>query len=326
MFLSFDSCVLTCEKPSFLQYDQIVKGSLKAFRLNTGTLEKTYYTEDKDFSVDYEKGLVYLIDDSAISDFKSSVFYGLNPFDQDTVKSYGNDKFIVYFTYATNAQKSIERVAENISLKNGNLHKISEFLKDFKGEKLRLTVFGDSISTGCEAFPVQEAYFSLFKQEIENAYGIKVELKNASVGGDDTNLAKARFLKDVMPYKSDLTIIAFGMNDQNKFGDVIPVTPEIYQKNLRYFAEELKNRGDNLILVSPCECHKNWIHRSGKTSEYVQALQKLSNEYGAAFANVNLLWNYVLLRKTDDDLLRNGINHPNNYGHYLYYTLLKTLL
>lgn len=326
MILSFDSCVLTCDKPSFLQYDRIIKGSLKAFRLNTETLEKTYYTEDKDFSVDYIKGLVYLSDNSAIPDFKNSVFYGIVPFDQDTVTSYGNDKYVVYFTYATDALKSIESVAENISLKNGNFHKISEFLRDFKGEKLLLTVFGDSISTGCEAFPVQETYFSLFKQEIENAYGIKVELKNASVGGDDTNLAKARFLKDVMPYKSDLTIIAFGMNDQNKFGDVIPVTPEIYEKNLRYFAEELKNRGDNLIFVSPCECHKNWIHRSGKTSEYVQVLHKLSLEYGAAFANVNALWNYVLSRKSDDDLLRNGINHPNNYGHYLYYALLKTLL
>lgn len=326
MFLSFDSCILTCDNPSRLQYDKIIKGSLKAFRLNTETLEKTYYTEDKDFFVDYEKGLVHLGKNSLIPDFKSSVFYGINPFDHDTVPSYGNDKYIVYFTYATSAQKSIESIAENISLKNGNLHKISEFLKDFKGEKLNLTVFGDSISTGCEAFPVQATYFSLFKQEIENVYGIKVELKNASVGGDDTNLAKARFLKDVMPYKSDLTVIAFGMNDQNKFGDVIPVTPEIYEKNLHYFAEELKNRGDNLIFVSPCECHKNWIHRSGKTSEYVQTMQKISKEYGAAFANVNALWNYVLSRKTDDDLLRNGINHPNNYGHYLYYSILKTLL
>lgn len=321
-----DSCVLTYGKPSRLQYEKIIKGSLEAFRLDTETLERTFYAEGKDFLVDYEKGLVYLCEKSAIMDFRTSVFYGVNPFDHETVKEFGNDAYTVYFIYAAETQKSIGSVSENISFCNGNLHALSGFLKEFKGDKLRLAVFGDSISTGCEAFPYEAAYFSLFKQKIENICGKETELKNMSVGGDDTAAAKKRFLKDVMPYKSDLTIIAFGMNDQNKFGDVVPVTPEIYENNLRFFAEELIKRGDKILFVSPCECHKNWIHRSGRIKEYVEVLKKLSLEYGAAFADVNALWNYALLRKSDDDLLRNGINHPNNYGHYLYYTLLKTLL
>ncbi|MCI5837821.1 MAG: SGNH/GDSL hydrolase family protein [Christensenellaceae bacterium] len=326
MFVTTDSCVLTAKRPSRLQYAKIKEGSLKAFRLNTETLEFVYYTENKDFTVDYENGEVCLTENSAIPDFRGSVFYGVNPFDQDVVKSYGNDPYVVYFSYITEDEKPLIDVARYISLKNGNLHALSEYLKNFKKEELKLTVFGDSISTGCEAFPYGETYFSFFKKSVENSYGIKVVMRNASVGGDDTNLARARFEKDVMPFESDLTIVAFGMNDQNRFGDVLPVTPDIYEENVEYFAETLVKRGDKLLFVSPCECHKNWIHRSGRTGEYVEKLKEISIRYGSSFADVNALWNYALKRKSDDDLLRNGINHPNNYGHSIYNVMLETLL
>lgn len=326
MFLTADSCVLTAEKPSRLQYERITEGSLKAYRLNTETLERTYFTENKDFSVDYKKGEVYLASGSTIPDFKNSAFYGVNPFNHGEVKSYGNDPYTIYFTYSAEGAKTLDEVAYGISLENGNLHALSDYVKNLGKTELKLTIFGDSISTGCEAFPYEEAYFSLLKKSIENSFGIKVSMRNASVGGDDTNLAKARFDRDILAFESDLTLIAFGMNDQNRFGEVVPVTPDIYENNLDFMAKKLKNRGDKLLFVSPCECHKNWIHRSGRTGEYVEKLKALSLKYNAAFADVNALWNYALARKSDDDLLRNGINHPNNYGHSIYHSMLKTLL
>ena len=135
MFVTTDSCVLTAKRPSRLQYAKIKEGSLKAFRLNTETLEFVYYTENNDFSVDYENGEVCLTENSAIPDFRGSVFYGVNPFDQDVVKSYGNDPYVVYFSYITEDEKPLIDVARYISLKNGNLHALSEYLKNFKKEE-----------------------------------------------------------------------------------------------------------------------------------------------------------------------------------------------
>jgi len=62
-------------------------------------------------------------------------------------------------------------------------------------------------------------------------------------------------------------------------------------------------------------------------SEYVEQLSRIAKSRELPFADVCALWKSELESgKTADDLLANGINHPTDYGHYLYSLMLKTLL
>ncbi len=55
--------------------------------------------------------------------------------------------------------------------------------------------------------------------------------------------------------------------------------------------------------------------------------ENAAKELGCPYADANLLWNENLAAgKRPEDLLSNGINHPADYGHYLYYLALKQLI
>ena len=116
-----------------------------------------------------------------------------------------------------------------------------------------------------------------------------------------------------MPQKADIVTVGFGMNDQNIINGKLTVPPEEYYNNILEITSAVQETGAQVILVSPCCPHPGWIHTSGRLDEYVEKLYAVSAQAGAAVA------------KQPDDLLRNGINHPTDYGHYLYYLMLKNL-
>lgn len=115
------------------------------------------------------------------------------------------------------------------------------------------------------------------------------------------------------------------MNDQNIINGKLTVPPEEYHNNILEITSAVQETGAQVILVSPCCPHPGWIHTSGRLDEYVEKLYAVSAQAGAAVADVNALWKEELRYKQSDDLLRNGINHPTDYGHYLYYLMLKNL-
>jgi hypothetical protein len=52
-------------------------------------------------------------------------------------------------------------------------------------------------------------------------------------------------------------------------------------------------------------------------AEYRDALASLTGE-GVALANLTAVWEELLKSKHDYDLIGNGLNHPNDFGHRLY--------
>lgn len=63
-------------------------------------------------------------------------------------------------------------------------------------------------------------------------------------------------------------------------------------------------------------------------SEFIcGAVKKISVERKIHFANVSELWQTELNSgKRSVDLLNNNVNHPTDYGHYVYFESLKALL
>jgi hypothetical protein len=57
-------------------------------------------------------------------------------------------------------------------------------------------------------------------------------------------------------------------------------------------------------------------------ADYAAATAGAAKEAGCAYADVFDNWQSVAARKKPEDLLGNNINHPNDFGHWIYYQVL----
>lgn len=312
-----------------LRYGNIVSGSYEFYLKNADGSYLKRFVEGKDYEINCENGTVKRTENSAFPDFTKSPFYGLEKFNHNDFVKWGNKDYIIYvdYKYDVAANVSDALVAENAAKKSGGYGALKDFLTGLPTDELKITVFGDSISTGMEANGEGNAYFYRFRKKIIDKYGKKVKIINKSVVGDSTAEGMSRFETAFADDDSDMVIVAFGMNDQNIFGDFMPVTPEIFRENLKFMGEKLTEKGKKVVFVTPCVPNGKWVYCSGKIGEYADIVRQTAKELGCPYADANLLWNENLAAgKRSEDLLSNGINHPADYGHYLYYLALKQLI
>ncbi len=312
-----------------LRYRNIVSGSYEFYLKNADGSHFQRFVEGIDYEIDCENGTVKRTKNSAFPNFTKSPFYGLEKFNHNDFEKWGNKDYIIYVDYkydiASNVQDAL--IAENAAKESGGYGALKGFITGLPTDELKITVFGDSISTGMEANGEGNAYFYRFRKKIIDKYGKKVKIINKSVVGDSTTEGLNRFEAAFADDDSDLVIVAFGMNDQNVFGDFLPVTPEIFKKNLKFMGEKLIEKGKKAVFVTPCIPNDKWVYCSGKIGEYADIVRQTSKDLKYPYADANFLWNENLAAgKRPEDLLSNGINHPADYGHYLYYLALKQLI
>jgi lysophospholipase L1-like esterase len=194
-------------------------------------------------------------------------------------------------------------------------------------QPLAIALFGDSISTGCNASgwanvaPFQPPYQDLLVRNLQTVYGAKVTLTNFAVGGTDTAWGLANIGK-VAEVKPDLVILAFGMND------AAGRPAREYQTNIRRMVDAVSQvRPDaEFILIATMLGHKDWtVLRHELFRSYRDALAVLCRP-GIALADMTSIWAVFQQRKLDWDLTGNGVNHPNDFGHRIYAQVLSTLL
>ena len=308
------------QEPTNLRYTHLVQGSVHLY-YEYGDAKRSF-TEDTDFTVDYEGGTILILSD-AVPLYQNSGFYQKDPFNHTKFASYGNYPFMCHVDYEFSeiANTTDDELAAEISRSS---IKLEPFTQPF-----RYAVFGDSISTGAEASHPAYMYFSLFTNAMQQKYGVEVECIQAAVGGDSSTDGLIRMEKDVLSHRPDLVTIAFGMNDQNRERGQSRHTSELiqYEANIRQMIHELQQIGSKIILVSPCYPNLRWYWASGDTALYAEVLKKLAKEYQLPIADVTALWNRVLgMGKSAESLLYNDINHPTDYGHSLYAAMLKSLL
>ena len=319
-----ESLVLCGQNKTKLRYN-LLGERFKLYSLDKDGCEVKVYSEGIDYISDRKNGLIFRTEKSAIPDYCTHPFYGKGVFDlEDYGGKYSNNDYIVFTDYYYNEGNiTTEFFAEQIAAKYNN-KKI--FANNPPEKNVDILVFGDSISCGCEARLKENIYYNRFADYLNIRYGVNTKLTVLSKGGYNTENIKEHFNKFVKGKRTGIALIAFGMNDQNCINGEPSVLPERYYENINYFLDNIKC-DITPILISPCKPNELWNLSCRYLNLYAEQLKKISVERKIHFANVSELWQTELNSgKRSVDLLNNNVNHPTDYGHYVYFESLKALL
>ena len=80
-----------------------------------------------------------------------------------------------------------------------------------------------------------------------------------------------------------------------------------------------------VVLFSAFPPNPRWKFGSHHMEDYAVATGRAAHDTGCAYADVFRDWQTVAARKKPEDLLGNDINHPNDFGHWIYFRVLNAL-
>ncbi len=199
-----------------------------------------------------------------------------------------------------------------------------------RGEPVKILVFGDSISTGCNSSgwlkvpPFADPWFDMVVKTLATDFGNdRITLVNTAVGGTDTNWAINELQTRAIDVAPDLMILAFGMNDGYKL-------PEQFCENLRIILDRFTAAcpGADVAMIATSLPNKEVAGFFVHQIEYEPAMYKLAEKY----AHVDVIpmtsvHGALLERKRFYDMTGNNVNHPSDFLTRAYaQTVLKALI
>jgi len=149
----------------------------------------------------------------------------------------------------------------------------------------------------------------------------------AGVGGNDTRMALKRIDADVLGRKPDLTVVMFGVNDENRKGEGNSVPVPEYKANMATIVDKVLAGGSAVIIMTPSMKNRGWSATSGNMAEYAQAARDVAKDKKVCLVDNYRAWE--LLPKQGYHymiLLGNCINHPVDLGHDLFFRGLDAAL
>lgn len=311
-----ESLVLASDEPGRLLGQKIDPKSVVV--RSTYKAGGTVYEAGRDYRFDPEKCTLTRLPNSRIPDFATNVLYDKKDFDHTRFPSYGNGKFFVFVDYSCYEPLKLAKTLDARPLLPKTVAKLKS------GQPLKLVAFGDSITAGGEASSVDLQFPSLYAKHLQRKFPrARVTLENGATGGDNTVMGLARLNEKVLTRQPDLVLVAFGMNDHNTPGGV-PV--EQFKANLEAIVDRIREKtGAEVILLSTFPPNPDWHYSSHRMDEYAKATKQAAADRKAAYADVYGVWEKVLARKDPPSLLGNNINHPTDFGHWLYEVALEAL-
>ena len=321
MSVQGESLVLVKTEPGKLCFDQVSKGSL--------TLRSTYvagkpggidYQEGIDYVVDYVAGTITRLANSKIPDYSTNCLYGQKDFDHTKFPSFRNHEWFVWADYRTTNGKPWARPNDQ----RPNLVEVRTKLA--AGGPFKIVSYGDSITSGGEAselaFRFQQRYASYLQGKFPKS---KIEVEDVSLSGYTSQQGIDWFDKkpaSLQPLttlgtvvKPDLVLVGFGMNDHNLGSMDLPK----FKQNLVTLVRMVRERkGAEVILFSAFPPNDQWHYGTHRMAQYADATRQAAAEARCAYVDVYGTWEMVLQRKDQSSLLGNNINHPNDFGHWLY--------
>jgi lysophospholipase L1-like esterase len=320
-FETGESLVLVGQTPARLAFNP---SSPKAVRVRStyrdGLSNTVHYVVGQDFVVT-ANGEIERAANSRIPDFGTNILFGKEDFNHGQFPGFGNNAFFVYVDYDhREAWKPLPAKAE-FSAKALPVTR----RKLRAGETLRMVAYGDSITAGGEASETGLIFWERWADALRKKYPrASIQITNGATGGDSTAQGLQRLQAKVLSQKPDLVLIGFGMNDHNREGFGVPLAK--FAENLRSMIDRIRaETGAEIVLFSAFPPNPKWHFGSHNMAAYAEATEQVALEKHCAFADVFHFWQQFAARKKPEDLLANNINHPNDFGHWIYFQALEAL-
>ncbi len=318
-FQTSESVILVGEAPANLAFAPAQSLPVKV---------RSTYRDGLPQTVQYEPGRDYVLDASGqirrtptsrIPDFRTNVLYGKKDFNHSQFPGFGNGPFFVYVDYSHREKWSpvrplAEKDAPGLPITRKKLR---------AGEKIRIVAYGDSITAGGDASTPALIFWERWADALRQKYPrATIETINGATGGDSTVQGLQRLSEKVLAQKPDLVLIGFGMNDHNRGG----VPPGAFADNLRTMIDRVRaGTGAEIVLFSAFPPNPKWHYSSHNMAAYAAATEQVAREKQCVFADVYHLWLQFAGKKKPEDLLGNNINHPNDFGHWIYFQALAAM-
>jgi lysophospholipase L1-like esterase len=273
------------------------------------------FVEGRDFVFDASSGTIRRTPGSRIPDFRTNSLHGKEDFDHSKFPGFGNTGFFVFVDYQHPPESTWPVQRSQADLLPRAVAKLA------KGGPFRIVAYGDSITAGGDATRPEWIFWNRWAEGLRNRHpGSEVTILNGATGGDSTVQGLQRLQAKVLDQKPDLVLIGFGMNDHNRGGVPIPQ----FEENLREMIRRIReSNGAEVMLFSAFPPNPKWKFGSHRMEEYAAATARVAQETRAAYADVHGNWLTWSARKKPEDLLGNNINHPNDFGHWLYFRVLE---
>jgi acyl-CoA thioesterase I len=313
-----DSLVLAKTQPGTLCFDTVCPGSVvvrsKYDPIQEGSI---IYEEGRDYTVDYAKGLVARTEASRIPDFATNVLYGQKNFNHSKFPGFGNRAFYVYVDYKTRNAYPLMTPTTQTPLLAKTRAKLEA------GGPFKIVVFGDSITAGIDCSALHLRFQQRYSRHLAKRFPqAQITVENGATNGGSTATGLANIENDVLTRKPDLVLIGYGMNDHNVNG--VPV--QKFEDNLVTIGTMIRERtGAEVFLYSTFPPNPDWCHSSHQMDKYAAATKQAAKRLNSAYADLNALWAKVEKRKDVSSLRANNINHPSDFGHWLYLLALKSV-
>ena len=193
-------------------------------------------------------------------------------------------------------------------------------------QPLKITLHGDSISQGYNSteFTNTPPYQPNYMKQVCAALPVEHTFINRALSGKGINYSrtiKNEWIND----HPDLMVIAYGMNNYT----ATPIENFLEEMSLIIAENSEVSPETEYIIVTPMTGNPNWkptvsgpdLVYGKKMREYVE-----NSPANIAIADVQKVWLKLLERKNFYDLTGNGVNHPNDYGHRVYASVILELL
>ncbi len=183
--------------------------------------------------------------------------------------------------------------------------------------------FGDSITAGGDASRPELIFWRRWADALQRKYPrAQITATNGATGGDSTIQGLQRLREKVLDQKPDLVLVGFGMNDHNVNGVPVPQ----FERNLKEMITRIRAEASaEVLLFSAFPPNPKWKFGSHRMSEYAAATARVAQEEACAYADVFTNWQTIASRKKPEDLLGNNINHPNDFGHWIYFRVFEQI-
>lgn len=312
-----ESLVFVGEEPSPLAYPVSRDGPLRLRSTYRPAAETIMYEEGRDYRVDHERGALVRLPGSRLPDFRTNGLYGHDNFDHTKFPGYGNKPFFAYVDYQAAATGLWPVQPTQTEALRATRRKLQA------GEAVTIVAFGDSITNGGEASGPELIFWRRWVADLQTKYPrARIQAINGATGGDTIVRGQQRLQEKVLSAKPDLVLIGFGMNDHNRRG--VPLLD--FERELREMIRRIRAETTaEIVVYSTFPPNPRWFAGTNRMADYAAATARVAVETQCAYADVFNNWQAMAARKRPEDLLANNINHPNDFGHWIYYRVLAAL-